>query len=193
MQNEIPLEVWIDMALEMLDAHDLATLVQVTTPLPWPVGAVFSAKRVLTQSELDWFAAQKLCVNLLVERHVIQSCDDLLKAPPIYRRQVGTYCLPITVARVIWTRNGELHRDDDEPAEVMPDQKYRAWWFRGERHRGNDLPAVEDGSGSQFWYMNGELHRDGDQPAFIHVQHDELGLAITRRWFRGGVEYFPWK
>lgn len=46
-----------------------------------------------------------------------------------------------------WYLNGELHRDNDEPAHVR--SKYHIW---GELN---------------VWYKNGCIHRDNDKPAYI--------------------------
>lgn len=39
------------------------------------------------------------------------------------------------------------------------------WMADGERHKNDDQPAVVMPNGSQYWYQHGKRHRDGDQPA----------------------------
>jgi hypothetical protein len=39
------------------------------------------------------------------------------------------------------------------------------WYKEGNRHRGDDLPAVEYSNGVKKWYKNGKLHRENDLPA----------------------------
>lgn len=51
-------------------------------------------------------------------------------------------------ARLIFTENGLVHRD-------------------------NDLPAIVYDDGTHEWYRYGKLHRDGGRPAII--AYDELG------------------
>lgn len=74
LQDEIPLDIWMEMALELLDASDLVSLCDIAPPpiaAQWPVGAVFRAKRPLTKLELDWFAAQNLAVDRQALRRTI--------------------------------------------------------------------------------------------------------------------------
>jgi hypothetical protein len=66
-----------------------------------------------------------------------------------------------------WTRNGELHRDDDLPAVDYGD--YKAWYQCGKKHRDGDKPAATWDDQPYEWYQRGQLHRDGDLPAVIHA------------------------
>ena len=53
---------------------------------------------------------------------------------------------------ILWTKNGELHRDDDLPA-VEYEYGTKLWYKDGVKHRDNDLPAVEhaDGTKERTW------------------------------------------
>ena len=63
--------------------------------------------------------------------------------------------------------NGELHRDNDQPAITYADGS--TWWYKhGEIHRDNDLPAVINADGSKYWHQDGNLHRYNDQPAITY-------------------------
>ena len=84
-----------------------------------------------------------------------------------------------------WYKNGNLHRDGDEPAYISPDGK-KSWWKNGERHRDNDKPAVIWNDGELWWYQNGVLHRDGDMPAIIRKNGQ-------MRWWKHGNQYFYFK
>lgn len=151
----IPIDVWAETALQMLDARDLAALFAALAPPlstpPFPVGATFVAKRVLSKAELEWFAFHSIPVTLLRDWYTPPSGDF-----------------------VLWFENGILHRDNDLPASECAD--CRKWYVRGKLHRDNDLPAIERTNGDREWYQHGLVHRDGDLPAV------ELADG-TRKWF----------
>lgn len=76
LQDEIPLDLWIETLLELLDVCDLMTLLpppssSAAAPQLWPTGACFCAKRPLTRLELDWFAAQKLAVKEVAKQRLV--------------------------------------------------------------------------------------------------------------------------
>lgn len=81
LQDEIPLDVWIETLLELLDVCDLMALLPppssssaaaaAAAPPLWPTGACFCAKRPLTRLELDWFAAQKLAVKEVAQQRLV--------------------------------------------------------------------------------------------------------------------------
>ena len=53
-----------------------------------------------------------------------------------------------------WYRDGQLHRDGDQPAVVYVSGTQ--YWYRdGRRHRDGNRPAVVGTSGSQEWWVNG--------------------------------------
>jgi hypothetical protein len=65
-----------------------------------------------------------------------------------------------------YNKDGQLYRDDDEPAVVCTDgSKY--WCLNGKRHRENDKPALIFADGTQCWCINGQLHRESG-PAVIY-------------------------
>ena len=63
-------------------------------------------------------------------------------------------CVVSAIGTRFWYKNGILHGDGDEPAEVWADGS-RLWRKNGELHRDGDEPAVVYANGSQFWYKNG--------------------------------------
>jgi hypothetical protein len=65
-----------------------------------------------------------------------------------------------------WYLNGELHRDEDEPAVIFADGA-RIWYKNGEIHRVG-APAVIYEDGSEFWYQNDHYHRE-DGPAVLYT------------------------
>ena len=70
-----------------------------------------------------------------------------------------------SLARAEWRHNGQLHRDNDEPAVIFDDGE-RGWYQQGKRHRDNG-PAVISNTGSSAYYQFGKLHRI-DGPAMIN-------------------------
>ena len=176
--HAIPWDVWTEMALEMLDPRDLMALVLVVAPIVWPIGAVFSAKRVLTQSELDWFAAAQLSV---VERFVFALMIDMENASSAITEATHGYLYQIDFPAVIWTRNGKVDSFNDLPA-VESRRGDRMWYVQGKLHRDDDRPAYITHNVGSWWYRNGLCHRDGDRPAVERTD----GL---RFWYRDGVEY----
>jgi len=55
-------------------------------------------------------------------------------------------------------------------------------WYNsnGERHRDNDLPAVECAHGTKYWYSNGKLHRDNG-PAVEYA-------SGFKEWYKNGQQ-----
>ena len=92
--------------------------------------------------------------------------------------------------------NGELHCDGGLPAVEDVDIGAKEWWVNGQRHRDEDLPAVEydngDGDGDKYWYVNGELHREGGLPA-IQCTDGEKWWYVNGKRHRDGdlpaIEY----
>lgn len=159
----IPLDVWAEVALQMLDACDLMYLYAAALlPPPLPAGAAFVAKRVLSKAELQWFAARAIPVQLL--REVVH--------------QVGGH-------KTIWRMNGVAHRDDDLPA-VEVDNGDRAWFVHGEVHRDGDRPAVvwlcNYGNVREEWWQHNKRHRDGGLPAVI----ESMTGHTHREWWVNG-------
>jgi len=80
----------------------------------------------------------------------------------------------------MWYRDGNCHRDGDQPAIVRADgSKY--WYRDGNLHRDDDKPARIYADGTQEWCRDGKCHRDGDKPALI--LHDG-----SKYWCRNGVQ-----
>ena len=63
------------------------------------------------------------------------------------------------------------------------DQNGNKFWYNkeGQRHRDNDLPAIEWANGDKFWYQNGKLHRENG-PAI------EYANGIKEYWINGVFE-----
>lgn len=78
--------------------------------------------------------------------------------------------------------NGQLHRENDEPAMIMSDGsvEYR---ICGERHREGDKPARVSAKGSELYYIKGALHRDFDKPAVIRKRSDKIWKC---EWYQNG-------
>lgn len=68
--------------------------------------------------------------------------------------------------KVIYYRNGLIHRDDDEPAIIYADGSQK-WWIDGFRHRDFNMPAIVRENGEIEYWINGLRHRNGDLPAYI--------------------------
>jgi hypothetical protein len=85
--------------------------------------------------------------------------------------------------KVIWMDwNWNKHREEDLPAIEYKDGT-KIWYKNGVKHRDGDLPAVVFPDGHQEWWVNGKLHR-------------ENGPAIIRKdgyvfYIRNGEEYTP--
>jgi hypothetical protein len=72
-------------------------------------------------------------------------------------------------------RESQLKRvlDELKPTEITPDST-KIWRNKeGQKHRGNDKPAVEYSNGTKFWYINGNLHRENDKPAIEYKNGDK--------------------
>ena len=54
----------------------------------------------------------------------------------------------------MYYKDGELHRDGDEPAVIWSDG-YKEYFKNGERHRDGDEPAVIETDGTKRYYKNG--------------------------------------
>lgn len=75
-----------------------------------------------------------------------------------------------------WHKNGELHRDNDEPATRMKyySGEIKQWYKYGKRHRDNDEPAIISFDGknntnpNKEWWNHGQRHRDNDEPAVMY-------------------------
>lgn len=89
--------------------------------------------------------------------------------------------------------DGHLHRDQDQPAEIVYSATgktiYEQWYKHGRHHRDNDQPAqveyLETGQVLlETWYKDDRLHRDTGQPA--EVRYSETGQVLYERWYKDG-------
>ena len=74
------------------------------------------------------------------------------------------YRVKITCDLIEWTKNGEKHRENDLPALEWKDN--REWYYNGVLHRDNGLPAAIYPV-CKKWYRFGRLHRDNNLPAIL--------------------------
>jgi hypothetical protein len=63
----------------------------------------------------------------------------------------------------IYTKDGKLHRDGDQPAVILS-KRHQRWYKNGLKHRDGDQPAEILPDGTKKYWQNDELHRDGDKP-----------------------------
>jgi len=80
-----------------------------------------------------------------------------------------------------WSKNGDLHRDGDNPAMIYGDGTLE-WYKNGLRHRDGDKPTMIDADGTLKWWKNGDWHRDDDKPAVI-------GADNTLGWLKYGLRH----
>jgi len=80
-------------------------------------------------------------------------------------------------------KNSQLHCYNNEPICRVPNQK--EWWVEGERHRDDDLPAIEYYDNGRIirkeWWLEGKRHRDDDLPA--------TESATTCEWWKDGERH----
>jgi hypothetical protein len=75
------------------------------------------------------------------------------------------YIVRVHDDRIEWyNQEGQRHREDDLPAIEWKGGD-KTYWIKGQLHRGGDLPAVEGSNGNKEYWVNGQLHRDGGLPA----------------------------
>jgi hypothetical protein len=138
-----------------------------------PARAVYQAKRVLSEEELQWFAIHGVPLKLQSDCITVewdQRRDLQADAGMLDRSN-----FPIRM----WRKNGQPHRAGGFPAMECANGD-RCWYVHGKPHRDDDLPAIECADGSRGWYFRGQLHRDGDLPA--------VEIANGRReWWRHGT------
>lgn len=184
MLEEIPTEIWTEVALEIIDVCDLVAVDRAFGFLP-PLasGATFVARRVLTDAELDWFAARAIPVTLLVAKKHIHGYGEL-------RNQFLTnshYHRFRCVDAYVWTLNGKPHRENDLPTIEFCNgwwkhgqwkhgqgaaNEWGEWYFQGRLHRNNDLPAVLLPNGDRQWWFHGKRHRENGKPACEYANGD---------------------
>ena len=112
----------------------------------------------------------------------------------------------------VWYKFGEIHRDNDQPAEITADPHYeiinildkyefygylegefemiscpyQAWYHNGNIHRDNDQPAIITKKGAKIWVTNGKIHRDKNPAIIVPKYHDRNGKVETSVWFENG-------
>jgi hypothetical protein len=94
----------------------------------------------------------------------------------------------------IKTKTAQLKRVLDElnkPTEILSNGT-KIWRNKeGQKHRGNDKPAIEWSDGKKSWYINGELHRDNDKPAVEYADGGKIwyidGKFIKRNYDNNDV------
>lgn len=189
----IPLDVWAETLLTMLDARSIMVLAAVCDLSGMPPGASFAPTRALSRDELAWFAARGISVRRLSSvLYTFRDYDDSHHSPFLPKHDE---CYPLrawvcdgnqtnnvpryryTGSRAWWA-NRCLHRDDGLPAAEFANGD-REWFFHGELHRDNDLPAHDGTDGHREWYVHGVRHRDGNLPALEDSNGD-------RTWYVHG-------
>lgn len=118
-------------------------------------------------------------------RTVMSDGSVLWKKNKRFHHEDGPAILSRDVAA--WYINGQLHREEDEPAIMYPDG-HREWHYKGQLHRVNG-PAIIRHNGTEEWFIRGKHHRDdgpaitypdGKQEWFLNGElHRDDGPAIT--------------
>jgi hypothetical protein len=80
-----------------------------------------------------------------------------------------------------YNANGDKHRDNDLPAIEYANGN-KSWYVNGLRHRDRDLPAIEYANGDKWWFVNGRNHRDHDLHAFEREN-------VVKTWFVNGKRH----
>ena len=60
----------------------------------------------------------------------------------------------ISVYSIEWYKDGEVHRDNDQPALIWESGR-QCWYKNGKQHRDNNKPAIIWADGNKLWYKNG--------------------------------------
>lgn len=189
----IPADVAVEIMTTMLDAVDLRHLVRAAAATEkkednlllqvlQESGAAFRARRVLSHTDLAWFAKRRLRVDLLrtMSNYIKLGHDMAWRDGPKTEHQKNVF---VTTTR--WCRNGQPHRDNDLPA-IERTNGDKEWWVDGKRHRDNDLPAViwpyggRCGLNRLEWWVHGRRHRDFDLPALTGL--DQCGPYQAWYW-----------
>jgi hypothetical protein len=89
-----------------------------------------------------------------------------------------------------WSKNGDLHREGDNPAVIYWDKQgeisHLYFYKNGLVHRNKDLPAFSikyDKTIIKFWYKKNIQHRDGDLPAELWYQDEQI---TVKKWYKNG-------
>lgn len=87
----------------------------------------------------------------------------------ILHREDGPAYIDLETGTEIWYRNGEKHRDGDQPAFTSPTM-YQ-WYVDGKRHRVGGPAVKHRDSDYCAYYINDRLHRVGG-PAVVYDNGD---------------------
>lgn len=85
----------------------------------------------------------------------------------------------------LWLQDGFIHRDEDLPAFIGPNQEELWWCQHGQRHRDGDKPALITTPGAKNWHQEVFVHSlaknksdiswgDGTQQWFCHNRRHRL-------------------
>jgi len=85
--------------------------------------------------------------------------------------------------RLVWYKDGDIHRDGDLPAVIDIDRQ--EWYKDGKRHREGDKPAWISRDTHQ-WFENDELHRLGDKPCYIGFTAGYYQWKVNGSFYREG-------
>ena len=78
----------------------------------------------------------------------------------------------------------EFYDADGNLAKILYTTGTTVFYKNGEIHRDNDLPAVVDPN-NETWYQNGLIHRDGGAAIIFY----ELGRPVQQFWLQHGVRH----
>ena len=123
------------------------------------IGFQIHCKPIVCKETILWMKEKKITFHLFYEtceqnNTKITKCNGLLHSsndiPSVFDYFTGNR---------IWHKNGERHRDGDQPALIQSDGT-RIWYQHGKIHRDYDLPAIISGDGIKEWYRCGQLYRN---------------------------------
>ena len=102
------------------------------------------------------------------------------------------YLMNGDIYKMIWYKEGVMHRDNDKPAEIclFKNESTIVMWYKdGKLHRDNDKPANISYYSNrkpvgEAWFQNGKQHREGDKPA--DIRYTINGMITTQTWYHYG-------
>lgn len=216
--THIPMDVWAEVALQMLHVRDLMAIAVADAWPGMPIGAVYVAKYNLTEYEMRWFAEHGVSIELFAARYTLTKNADVMYHKGLRNalknhRFLSSNSFPLQLCTLNgrlhsiddlpavihgngvreWFSHGELHRENDLPAIVRSDAEEYEWYFRGKQHRDGGRPAVEYAGDSREWYFHGVLHRDGGLPAIEWKDGGERSWWVHGKRHRdGGLPAVEW-
>jgi hypothetical protein len=123
---------------------------------------------ILSDEEIEWFQIKNIKVNLLKEYKIDRH---------------GEY----------WYENGKL--DNGDLPAIIYRNLGKIWYKKGQRHRDNNLPAVECFSGHQEWYENGDQvwYKNGvkytEYCDFVRANEQQAVSNQRQVWCENGVNH----